>query len=159
MRSIEKGAQRGGVVELATRDESSAFAWALALRTSEKSGVNVEIEALSMAPPHLPPCARDLLRIGAGRFFLISDSVFAGSDTLATSRVLVRCITMREAEAGRYDLILYGTRSLDGDTSHIPAQIAALLGRPVITGAYRFSLAEEGGQGIAETEDEDSAFT
>jgi electron transfer flavoprotein beta subunit len=141
-------------------DESSALAWALALR---KSGVDVEIEALSMVPPKMADAARDLLRIGVSRFFLISDPRFAGSDTLATSRVLVRCIAMREAEAGRYDLILCGTRSLDGDTSHIPAQTAALLGRPVITGVYRLSLGlaltEDEGRAVAETEDEDSVLT
>ncbi|MDR0638390.1 MAG: electron transfer flavoprotein subunit beta/FixA family protein [Spirochaetaceae bacterium] len=137
-------------------DESSALAWALALR---KSGADVEIEALSMAPPKAAEAARDLLRIGVDRFFLVSDPLFAGSDTLATSRVLVRGIAMREADAGRYNLILCGTRSLDGDTSHIPAQTAALLGRPVMTGVYRLSLAEEGGQAVAETEDEDSVFT
>jgi electron transfer flavoprotein beta subunit len=137
-------------------DESSALAWALEMR---KSGADVEIEALSMAPPKAAEAARDLLRIGVDRFFLISDPLFAGSDTLASSRVLVRCIAMREAEAGNYDLVLCGTRSLDGDTSHIPAQTAAFLGRPVITGVYRLSLTEEGGQVTAETEDEDSVFT
>ncbi|MDR1468453.1 MAG: electron transfer flavoprotein subunit beta/FixA family protein [Spirochaetaceae bacterium] len=139
-------------------DDSSALAWALALRKSGADG-EIEIDALSMAPPKVADAARDLLRIGTDRFFLISDPLFAGSDTLATSRVLVRGITMREAEAGRYDLILCGTRSLDGDTSHIPAQIAALLGRPVITGVYRLSLAEAEGQATAETDDEDSVFT
>ncbi|MDR0376804.1 MAG: hypothetical protein LBH70_03330 [Spirochaetaceae bacterium] len=140
-------------------DESSALAWALALRKSGKSGADIEIEALSMAPAKAADAARDLLRIGVDRFFLISDPLFAGSDTLATSRVLTRGIMAREAEAGRYDLILCGTRSLDGDTSHIPAQIGALLGRPVITGAYRLSVAEENGRAVAETEDEDSVFT
>jgi electron transfer flavoprotein beta subunit len=140
-------------------DEASALAWALALRKSGNAGADVEIEALSMAPLKVADAARDLLRIGVDRFFLISDPLFAGSDTLATSRVLVRGIAMREAESGRYDLILCGTRSLDGDTSHIPAQIAALLGRPVITGVYRLSLAEEEECVIAETEDEDSVYT
>jgi electron transfer flavoprotein beta subunit len=137
-------------------DEAGALAWALALR---KLGVDAAIEALSMAPSKAADAARDLLRIGVDRFFLISDPLFAGSDTLATSRVLARSIMMREAEAGRYDLILCGTRSLDGDTSHIPAQIGALLGRPVVTGTRRLSLTAENRRAEAETEDEDSVFT
>lgn len=48
--------------------------------------------------------------------------MYAGSDTYATSRIIASYL-----KESSYDLILTGTRSIDGDTSHVPSQIAELL--------------------------------
>jgi electron transfer flavoprotein beta subunit len=46
-----------------------------------------------------------------------------GSDTYVTGRILGRYLS----EAS-FDCILAGTHTLDGDTSHVPSQVAELLG-------------------------------
>ncbi|MFW5981053.1 MAG: electron transfer flavoprotein subunit beta/FixA family protein, partial [bacterium] len=51
-----------------------------------------------------------------------SDSLYAGSDTYATSKVLGHYLEGKE-----YDCILTGTHSLDGDTAHVPSQLGDIL--------------------------------
>jgi electron transfer flavoprotein beta subunit len=65
----------------------------------------------------------DLLRLDTDRGTMISDPAFAGSDTWVTSKVLGRYLSTRQ-----YDCILTGSHALDGDTSHVPAQLAEELG-------------------------------
>src|SRR6266571_4813287 len=66
-----------------------------------------------------PPAAEDVVRWGvaggADRGILISDPVFAGSDTLATARALAAALT----KEGPFDLILVGKNSVDADTGQV----------------------------------------
>ena len=75
-----------------------------------------------MAPTTVKPHMEDLLRIGIDRGTIISDRLYAGSDTYATSIVLARYISSQI-----YNIILTGTHAIDGDTAHIPSQIGACL--------------------------------
>ena len=101
-------------------DDAAAIAWALRCK-QERADVTVEI--VTMGPESVLDCVRDLLRRGADRATILSDKWFAGSDTYATSLILAAYL--KESD---FDLILSGTRSLDGDTAHVPAQVAQLLG-------------------------------
>jgi len=67
---------------------------------------------------------------------LLSDRVFAGSDTLATSRILAAGIR----RLGPFDLICCGNFSLDGSTAQVPSQVAELLGIPNIMHVRRMEL-------------------
>jgi electron transfer flavoprotein beta subunit len=100
-------------------DDACALAFALEVK-GRKPGTEVEI--VTMAPASVLPLVEDLLRRNADRATIISDRSFAGSDTYATSKIIARYLENTE-----YDLILTGTHSLDGDTSHVPSQIAELL--------------------------------
>jgi electron transfer flavoprotein beta subunit len=96
----------------------------VALQLREKEGG--EIMTLSMAPPFAFPVLREGLAMGADRSILLSDSAFAGSDTLATSYILSAAIR----KIGAYDLILCGAETLDGATGQVSPQIAEFLDVP-----------------------------
>ena len=74
-----------------------------------------------------PPSAEDVLREaiawGADRGIHVSDAEFAGSDTLATARVLTEVLQSE----GPFDLVLVGRNSLDGDTGQVGPEVAELL--------------------------------
>ena len=67
---------------------------------------------------------------------LVCDQAFAGSDTLATSHILTRAMSM----FGTFDLILCGDRSLDSDTGEVPSQVAQLLGLDLLTGTLELEV-------------------
>ena len=100
-------------------DDACAVAFALKVKATHP-GTSVEV--VTMAPATVTPHLEDLLRIGVDRATLLSDRLFAGSDTFATSSVLARFLS-----TCNYDVILTGTHAIDGDTSHIPAQLGACL--------------------------------
>ena len=55
-----------------------------------------EVVLLAMAPASTRPVLREALAMGADRAVLLSDHWFAGSDTLATSRILATAIRRLE---------------------------------------------------------------
>lgn len=101
-------------------DDRNALAWALA---HKKKHLGTTVEVVTMGPLKQSEDLKNMIRIGADRAVLISDSQFAGSDSLATSLVLATYLQSQEV-----DLILTGTHTLDGGTGHIGPQIAELLG-------------------------------
>lgn len=100
-------------------DDACALAFALKIKGKKPETV---VEIVSMAPLSIIPQLEDLLRRNVDKATLISDKLFVGSDTYATSKIIARYL-----EGEKFDCILSGTHSLDGDTSHIPAQLAELL--------------------------------
>ncbi|BBY38019.1 hypothetical protein MMAN_21530 [Mycobacterium mantenii] len=93
-----------------------------------------------------PPSAEDALREAVAwglergveiRGVLLTDPAFAGSDTIATARLLAAAI---ECE-GSFDLILTGKNSLDSDTGQVPPQLAELLDLPFAAGVKTLTLA------------------
>lgn len=88
-----------------------------------------------------PPAAEDVLREavawGADGAVHLTDSAFAGSDTLATARALAAAL-LRE---GPFDLVLVGRNSTDGDTGQVGPEVAQLLDLPFAAGARRMGFA------------------
>jgi len=79
-----------------------------------------------MAPPFAEATLREGLAMGADRAVLLSDPVFAGSDTLATAHILgAGCQWV-----GEFDLLLLGNSSIDGSTAQVCSQVAELLDIP-----------------------------
>lgn len=99
-------------------EDASAVAAALGIKKKYPAQVTV----VTMGPPMAKKYLEDLLRRGVDRVVLLTDDAYRGSDTYVTARILARCLGQME-----YDLIFTGTHSLDGDTAHIPAQVAELL--------------------------------
>ncbi|MDR1875207.1 MAG: electron transfer flavoprotein subunit beta/FixA family protein [Synergistaceae bacterium] len=95
-----------------------------------KDGDTVTI--LSMGPPQAEESLREGLSLGADRVVLATDRAFAGSDTWATSKVLVAMLEKIGA-----DLILAGEKSTDGETGQVGPEVAALLGIPIETRVTR----------------------
>ena len=79
-----------------------------------------------------------MTRLGVTRAVLLSDSAFAGADTLATAYVLSLAVQKLGA-----DLILCGRQSTDGDTAQTGPALAALLGIPVITNVLKLDVQEQ----------------
>jgi len=100
-------------------DDVCAVAFALKVKAARP---DTSIEVVTMAPATVTPHMEDLLRIGVDRGTIISDRLYAGSDTFVTATVLARYLSGCE-----FDAILTGTHAIDGDTSHIPSQLGACL--------------------------------
>ncbi|MEM2740521.1 MAG: electron transfer flavoprotein subunit beta/FixA family protein [Candidatus Bathyarchaeia archaeon] len=96
----------------------------VAVRLKESLGGIVT--ALSMGPPQAESSLRDAIARGVDRAILLSDHRFAGADTLATSYTLASAIR----KIGRYDLIVCGEKTVDGDTGQVGPEVAEHLGIP-----------------------------
>ncbi|HOJ49500.1 MAG TPA: hypothetical protein PKW55_01670 [Spirochaetota bacterium] len=82
------------------------------------------IEVLTMGPLTSKRIIRFCLSLGFDKGYIVTDPIFAGSDTLATSTVLAESIKY----IGVPDIILTGNHSFDGGTGHVPLQIGQILG-------------------------------
>lgn len=80
----------------------------------------------SLGPPEAEDILREALAWGADDAVLLSDPIFAGSDTLATARAIAALVDME----GPFDLVLVGRSSLDSETGQVGPQLAELLGLP-----------------------------
>jgi electron transfer flavoprotein beta subunit len=94
-----------------------------------KKRYGAEITALSMGPPQAMRVLREAAAMGCDRAALVSDRLFSGSDTLATSYTIAQAIR----KLGSFDLIVTGERATDGDTAQVGPGIAAWLDIPVLT--------------------------
>ena len=101
---------------------------ALEAALSIREAMGGEVVLLSMAPPFADSTLREGLAMGADRAVLLSDPVFAGSDSLATARILAAGCRW----VGECDLILLGNLSLDGSTAQVCSQLAEALDLPSI---------------------------
>lgn len=110
-------------------EDACAVAFALSVKKVQPA---TEIEVVCMGPQNIIPKLEDLLRLNVDHATLISDPAFAGSDTYATSKILAQYLKQKN-----YDLILTGTHTLDGDTSHVPAQVAQWLKLPHLSNIIR----------------------
>ena len=96
-----------------------------------------DVTVVSMGPESCKDALISLTRLGA-KVKLISDSVFAGSDTLATSYVLSSFIKKLP-----YDLILCGRQSVDGDTAQVGPMLSDMLGVNLITNAMNVDISSD----------------
>ena len=104
-----------------------------------KDALNVEVVLISMAPPFGASFLREALGMGADRGVLLSDKMFAGSDTLATARIISEGIK----NLGAFDLVFCGNSTLDGSTAQVPSQVAELLGIPSVMHISHMHLIEK----------------
>lgn len=115
---------REGVPSIINPDDMSGIEAALNLR--ERLGGKVTI--LTMGPPQADAALREALAMGADEAILLSDRLFAGADTWATSATLAAAIKKME-----YDVIITGRQAIDGDTAQVGPQLAEHLNIPQIS--------------------------
>lgn len=96
-----------------------------ALQIREKVGGKVIV--ITMGPPQAEEALREAIAMGADDVRLISDRMFAGSDTWATSYTLFKAIQKIGA-----DIILCGKQAIDGDTAQVGPNIAEYMNIPHI---------------------------
>jgi electron transfer flavoprotein beta subunit len=99
----------------------------MALRLKDQYGGKVSI--LSMGPPFYEPYLRVGLAMGADHIYLLSDRLFAGADTLATTYTLAQGIQ----KMGHTDLVFCGEESSDGATGQVPPGLAEWLDMAQLT--------------------------
>ena len=97
---------------------------AAALEAALEAGFS-DVTVVTMAPMSVLPQLTSLTRLGV-EAILVSDPLYAGSDTVATSYIL--------SEVRRTispDLVFCGRQSVDGDTAQVPTMLAERLGLPL----------------------------
>ena len=110
-----------------------------ALRIKEQNpGTTVGL--LTMGPPRAGEIIREGLYRGADTGWLLTDRLFAGADTLATSYALATAIK----KIGNVDLVIGGRQAIDGDTAQVGPQVAQKLGLNQVTYAEEIIKIENG---------------
>ena len=95
-----------------------------------KGDSDSEVVVVSLGPEKAADSLRKALAMGADRAVLVTDEGAAGSDLVATSKVLAKAL---EREAA--DLVLFGQQASDADGAVLWAAVAERLKRPVVSQA------------------------
>ena len=115
---------RDGVKSIINPDDLAGIEEALKI----KDKIGAKVTVITMGPQKATSMLREIYGMGVDQCVLVSDRVFAGSDTLATSTILTAAI-----EKFPYDLIIAGRQAIDGDTAQVGPQIAELLNISQVT--------------------------
>lgn len=99
-----------------------------------------KVGVLTMGPPRAGEIIRQGLYRGADTGWLLTDRLFAGADTLATSYALATAIK----KIGMPDIIIGGRQAIDGDTAQVGPQVAQKLGLTQVTYAEEILKIEDG---------------
>lgn len=126
--------KREGVPSIINPFDENAVEEGLRIR-DEHSG---ELIVITMGPPQAEKALRDCLALGADKAILISDKVFAGSDTLATAYTLSLAIKQLSP-----DLVICGKQAIDGDTAQVGPELAEQLRMPQITYVKKVEVNED----------------
>lgn len=110
-----------------------------ALRLKEKHPGST-VGLLTMGPPRAGEIIRQGLYRGADTGWLLTDRLFAGADTLATSYALATAIK----KIGKVDVVIGGRQAIDGDTAQVGPQVAQKLGLNQVTYAEDILNIENG---------------
>ena len=94
------------------------------------------VGVLTMGPPRAGEIIRQGLYRGADTGWLLTDRLFAGADTLATSYALATAIK----KIGDVDIVIGGRQAIDGDTAQVGPQVAQKLGLNQVTYAEEVSV-------------------
>ena len=98
------------------------------------------VGVLTMGPPRAGEIIRQGLFRGADTGWLLTDRLFAGADTLATSYALATAIK----KIGDVDIVIGGRQAIDGDTAQVGPQVAQKLGLNQVTYAEEIVKIEDG---------------
>jgi len=114
-------------------DPAAASAVEEGLRLTEKHGGTVTL--ITMGISDVTIGIRNALAMGANSAVHILDDAVAGSDTLATAKILAAAIKKQP-----FDLVICATESSDSYSGIVPGQIAYFLGVPPVTFAKEITI-------------------
>lgn len=103
------------------------YAIETALSLTERFGGTVD--TLTMGPPQAKAVILESVCMGARKGTVLTDRKFAGADVLATAYTISQGIR----KCGKYDLIICGKQTTDGDTAQVGAEVAEYLGLPNVS--------------------------
>ncbi len=135
---------RTGVKNMINPYDRRAISEAIRYR-NENGG---EVIVATMGPPQAREALQESLIMGADRAVHLEDTRFAGSDSLATSRVLAAA-----ARKIGFDLIFCGQHSTDSETGQVPPELAELLGIPSVVSVRKIEYATGNVRVTCETDD------
>jgi electron transfer flavoprotein beta subunit len=115
---------REGVPSIINPDDKNALEEALVFKDKYRANITV----ITMGPPQAERALREAIAMGADEAILVTDRVFAGADTLATSKALAGAIKKLH-----YDIVFAGRQAIDGDTAQVGPEIAEHLNLPQVT--------------------------
>jgi electron transfer flavoprotein beta subunit len=117
-----------------------------ALRLKEAAGAG-EVVVVSMGPAKAQDALRKALAMGADRAVLVSDEGAAGSDLVATSRVLAAAL-----EREQPDLVLFGQYAADSEGAVLWAAVAEGLRLPMVSQVAELKVEDGSLTGRRQTE-------
>jgi electron transfer flavoprotein beta subunit len=117
---------------------------ALRVRDATAEG---EVVIVSFGPERALEAMRRALAMGADRVVLVADEGAAGSDLVATSRVLAAALEREGA-----DLVLFGQQANDADGAVLWAAVADRLQQPLISQVAELTLEDGKARGKRQTE-------
>jgi len=100
-----------------------------------KGDSDSEVVVVSLGPEKAADSLRKALAMGADRAVLVTDEGAAGSDLVATSKVLAKALEREGA-----DLVLFGQQASDADGAVLWAAVAERLKRPVVSQAAALEI-------------------
>jgi electron transfer flavoprotein beta subunit len=100
-----------------------------------KGDSDTEVVVVSLGPAKAADSLRKALAMGADRAVLVTDDAAAGSDLVATSKVLAKTLERENA-----DLVLFGQQASDADGAVLWAAVAERLHRPVVSQVAELKL-------------------
>src|SRR6186713_2907954 len=109
--------------------ELDEYAVEQALQVKEKLGDDTVVTVLCVGPEKATDAIRKALQMGADKGVHVVDDAIAGSDAVATSRVLAAAVE----KIGDVDLVVCGMASTDAAMSVVPAMLAERLDLPQVT--------------------------
>jgi electron transfer flavoprotein alpha subunit len=101
----------------------------------KKQHPNARLIACSMGPKSFETALRTAVSMGYDEAFLLSDRKLGGSDTYATGLAISTMLKHLGFTKDSKDpfIILAGRQTSDGDTAHVPSQVAESIGIPQAT--------------------------
>lgn len=131
-----------------------AYAVEEAVKIKEKGG-EVEITAITIGPETVKETLKkDCLAVGCDKAVIVSDPGLEGADENAIATVLAAAL-----KRDSFDLILFGIKAIDGDSSQVGILVAEKLGLPHVATITHLELGEgnlkahreiEGGKEVVE---------
>jgi electron transfer flavoprotein beta subunit len=111
--------------------DANAVEEALRLKGDSES----EVVVVSLGPEKAADSLRKALAMGADRAILVTDPAAAGSDLVATSKILAKALERESA-----DIVLFGQQASDADGAVLWAAVAEHLRRPVVSQAAELTV-------------------
>ena len=87
-----------------------------------------QVKAITMGPPAATSILQEAIWMGCDDGYLLTDRKFAGADVVATAFTLAQGIKYM----GKYDVVVCGKQTTDGDTAQVGAELAHFLGIPYV---------------------------
>jgi electron transfer flavoprotein beta subunit len=114
-----------------------------AIRLVETDGGDVTV--LTVGPPEADEQLRYAISVGAHHAVRVGNETIAGGedpDPQATARAIADAVRGLEADAGVFDVLLFGNESADSAGFQVGVRVARALGRPIVNGIKAIDIAD-----------------